>query len=46
MIYEKEWTDILKYMYNVEDAMNLTCMLKEMADQQEVWVALRRLFIP
>jgi hypothetical protein len=22
-------------MYNVEDAMNLTCMLKEMADQQE-----------
>jgi hypothetical protein len=35
MIYEKEWTDILKYMYNVEDAMNLTCMLKEMVDQQE-----------
>lgn len=35
IIYEKEWTDILKYMYNVEDAMNLTCMLKEMVDQQE-----------
>ncbi len=35
LIYEKEWTDILKYMYNVEDAMNLTCMLKEMVDQQE-----------
>jgi len=42
MIYEKEWTDILKYMYNVEDAMNLTCMLKEMADQQEAETANNR----
>lgn len=39
LIYEKEWVDILKYIYNVEDAMNLTCMLKEMADQQQLQAA-------
>jgi len=33
-VYEEEWVDIVKYMYNREDSLNLTVMVKDLVRSQ------------